>query len=240
MIKFLPIVVLLILVGAVFIVARGSFSGAPAGVVNSATSSAKTVQNAISLAPQNSSLEIRVKALEDASLLLGKQIALLKSGGSQSLVSVTDDTRLKNLESTVASLQTQIDAVKNSVTAQNSKKNPVYIPLGSGGKSADKSFYSMMSYQVTLNPADYPGYTSVQLETSLFMASSVGEARVKLYNLTDNTAVTAYASTTSSSPVLITTAVGTLSSGSKNYVLQIQSTEGYDVYLQNARIKVNF
>lgn len=241
MIRFLPVVVLIILIIGSFFYLRSRFQtpiSSPASLTN-------VTQAEVELAPQDSTLEVRVKALEDSILLLAKQIAGLKSGsGAQNTTSPMTDTKIKNLESAVANLQNQIDVLRGTssqITPTSVKKSPVYIPLGSGGTANDRNWYLVTSYQASINPGDYPGYSNIQLEMVMNLNEAVGEARARIYSSSDKSAVSSSnVSTTSTTATLLTSGGFTLPSGAKTYVLQVQSTEGYTVNLQSARIKVNF
>lgn len=158
----------------------------------------------------------------------------------------TLDSRVTNIEKSLLDLQAKIAKLELSTTTQvpaqsTSNKYPLYIPLGAGGEVGDRGFYSVSNYQVTIDTADYSGYKNMQLEVNLRLVQSVGEAKARLFNSTDNSAIASSdVSTTSDKATLVTSGNFTLPSGKKTYVLQVQSTQGYTVQVQNARIKVNF
>ena len=236
--------ILIILASLVFFIARGKFSSTPNPPADPAFGGV-TIQPEVTLAPVNSTMEIRVKALEDAVLLLGKQIATLKSnnGSNQNNDTSLTDTKIKNLETALSSLQADVTALKGTsqTTPAPSKKSPVYIPLGAGGTADDRNYLSMNGYQVAINTTDYPGYTNMQLEVTMNLNEAVGTANARLYNKTDSSAVSSSnVSTTATSATLLSSGGFTIPTGSKTYVLQVQTTQGYTLNLQSARIKVNF
>src|SRR3989344_2875935 len=85
------------------------------------------------------------------------------------------DTKIKILETSIADIRAQIaklsssSGVNSSSTATSATdKYPLYIPLGSAGGPWSKSeWYTLPEYQVVINPSDYSGYTSVELEIIL-------------------------------------------------------------------------
>lgn len=239
-------ILVILLLGSFFYI-RSRFANIPEPVTlselasRSASSSAQTGEIL--------SDKIRIQILEQSVQLLAQQInktnSALKSnpnGEALNTTSPTTETRLRTLETAVNNLQSQINALKTSTPTQSSSsKTPAYIPLGSGGNTNDRSYINASGYEVQINPSNYAGYTSMQLEVNVYMNESVGTANIRLYNSTDGSAVSgASVSTTSTKSVLLGSGTFTLPAGSKTYNLQVQSTEGYQVNLQNARIKVNF
>ncbi len=183
--------------------------------------------------------------------LLASQINSLKAAldnlsqvVSQKQTGTVTESRIQSLEASLANLTSRISVLENSsktTTSTTSSKAPLYIPLGSGGNSSgDRNFVTLPSYQVSIDPGNYPGYTSMQLEVNMKLEQSVGIANARLYNSSDNSAISATASTTSSQYITVSSGTFTLPSGNKTYILQVQSTEGYQLTVSNARIKVNF
>lgn len=182
--------------------------------------------------------------------LLASQVNSLKAAldnlsqvVSQKQTGTVTESRIQALEASLANLTSRVSVLENSskTTQTSSSKAPLYIPLGSGGNSSgDRNFITIPSYQVSIDPASYPGYSSMQLEVNMMLEQSVGTANARLYNSTDNSSTSSNASTTSSQFTTVTSSGFKLPSGSKTYVLQVQSTEGYQLTVSNARIKVNF
>ncbi|MBI2329904.1 hypothetical protein HYU94_00745 [Candidatus Daviesbacteria bacterium] len=151
------------------------------------------------------------------------------------------DPGVAALESAVADLKTRVESLEKGTTVSpgTTKSSTAYIPLGTGGGGADKGWVSINSYGATIDPAEYPGYSTMQLEVNLRLTQKVGTAYARLYNSTDQTAKE-QVSTTSDSFSWQSSTGFTLPSGKKSYTLQMKSTDGTDVQLQSARIKVNF
>lgn len=188
------------------------------------------------------SLEDRVKTLEDVVTKLVLQVNALKSQGvvksdSSTLTSSSSDASITELKARVSLLEKATPGSVSSTTA----KNPVYIPLGSNsGPWSDQNWNTLNEYEVLINPANYVGYSSMQLEVNFRIIELAGTASVRLYNVSDNTAISSQLDATSTVFGLYTSSTFTLSSGSKTYKLQAKSSAGKDLYIQTARIKVNF
>jgi hypothetical protein len=159
---------------------------------------------------------------------------------SQPQTSTMDDIRLKALEATTLELKSRVAALEKPLASPSTKKYPLYIPLGTGGSSGDQNWLSIPTYQVTLDPGDYPGLTSVVLEVNMRLNQASGTGYARLYNSTDNYAVSSEVSTASDKYGWFTSATFTLSSGKKTYVLQLKSSTGTEISVQNARIKISF
>ncbi|MFH0937410.1 MAG: hypothetical protein V1808_03885 [Candidatus Daviesbacteria bacterium] len=244
MIKLLPIAIIILLVIGVLVYFR-NFRSSP----DLTNPTASVLDNMPQASPEATDKE-KITILEQSVKMLASEIGKINTGltsGNQpeaiNTTSPTTETRVKTLEDRIASLQTQIDSLKGTSpqATSSTSKVPVYIPLGAGGSSNDRNWYNMGNYQITLNPSDYSGYKNMQLEVNLFMNQSIGTTNIRLFNVTDNTSVgSSDCSTTSTSQVLVSSSGFTLPSGSKNYILQVQSTQNTQTNLQSARIKVNF
>ena len=186
------------------------------------------------------SLEDRVKALEDLVVKLATQLNSLKSQTPQTNTSSLD-SKISDLEASNTELKARVSALEKATPAPAvaSGKSTVYIPLGSGGTSGDKNWITNDNYGATIDPAEYPGYSTMQLEVNFRMVQKSGTAYARFYNVTDSSAKE-QVSTTSDSFSWQTSFGFTLPAGKKTYTLQIKSTEGVDIQLQSARIKVNF
>lgn len=183
-------------------------------------------------------LDDRVKSLEDTLSQLTPQVNSLKSSNSSA-----NDAKITALEVAVADLKTKVAALEQAAPAtQTSAKYPLYIPLGSGGGPwTDQSWNSLNEYQATINPDNYSGYTSMQLEGIIRLSEAAGTGSIRLYNVSDNSAITsAQVDTTATSFSLLSSGTFKLPSGQKTYTIQVQSTQGKTLFIQNARIKVNF
>lgn len=207
-------------------------------------------QNVISAQPQASeglievpktlpqaSLEDRLKAVEETINKLVAEVNKLKSPKP----SASADSQFSSLDAAVTELKVKVSALEKGGTAtQTSSRAPLYIPFGSGGSSSDSSWASVANYQVSLDPQDYSGYTSMQLEVNFRLPNLIGTAYARLYNSTNGTAISNEISTTSGDFVWVTTATFTLPTGNKTYKLQLKSSDAKTIEVQSARLKVNF
>lgn len=166
------------------------------------------------------------------------------SGGALSNLSAIE-ARVKNLETTVVNLQAQLNQqsqpAQASTTQTATKKTPVYIPIGAGGQWNDQNWLALTSYEASIDPAEYEGYSNMQLEVNMRLVQAAGIAYARLYNVTDSTDIaSSQVSTESDKSVLLTSSTFKLLAGRKTYRLQIKSTYGFNIELQTARIKVSF
>lgn len=188
------------------------------------------------------SVEDRVKSLEEALAKLVPQVNNLKPSSSTNPSSASLDSRLSNVEAEVTALKVRISALEKATPAPaaSQAKSTVYIPLGAGGSWSDIDWHSLPEYEISLDPANYPGYSGMYLEVNFRMAESAGTGSVRLYNVTDNSALSSQLDTTSTAFSLQTSSSFKLPSGAKTYRLQVKSSQGKDLFIQSARIKVNF
>lgn len=186
-------------------------------------------------------IEDRVKSLEDVVNKLTPQVNSLKSSGTQTGASSSLDSKVAALETAVTELKARAATLENATPAPvtASGKSTVYIPLGSGGSSGDRNWISNDNYGATIDPAEYPGYSTMQFEVNFRMTQKSGTAYARLYNVTDSSAKE-QASTTLDSFSWQTSYGFTLPAGKKTYTLQTKSSEGAEIQIQSARIKVNF
>ena len=185
------------------------------------------------------SLEDRVKNLETVVTKLATQVNNLKSPAPASSSAPSSSS----LDAQVTELKARVSALEKADTApaSSNSQSVVYIPLGSGGGPwGDKGWFSLNEYQITLDPVSYPGYTGMVLEVTFRLTAKSGTASIRLYNSTDSSATSSQVDTTSDSLGLFSTSSFKLASGSKTYNLQVKSSEGQNVLIQFARIKVTF
>lgn len=190
------------------------------------------------LKPKDSSLVISPQNGQTNSV---KPALVATSSGQIATVSATE-SRLNSLETTVVDLQKQINSLKaTSGQNANALKAPLYIPLGSGAASVSLEWQTSDALQVTIDPSQYPGYSSMQLEMGLRVYQGNGTAFARLYDVDDSQAI--YNSDVSSANQDYTWVSSNnfrLPAGSKKYKLQLYTNTTYESSEQNARIKVNF
>lgn len=187
--------------------------------------------------PQQSS-EDKIKTLEEGITTLTKEVNNLKTENSSLNV------KLKALEGVDTDITTRVSALEKATpaptAASSTSKSTVYIPLGGGGSWGDQDWYTLTDYQVNLDPANFPGYTGMVLEIIFRLAESAGTGYVRLYNTTDGSVTSSEITTTSTTFGLSSSSSFKLAPGSKNYALQVKSSQGKTLFIQTARIRVNF
>lgn len=234
--KLLPVILILLVISGGLIYFRIS---SKSNVVSPQAPQVSETPLEVPKTLPNASMEDRVKSLESVAADLVKQVNNLKSQPSQNS---SADSRLKEVEGAVTELKLRVSTLEKGTSPQTSStasKPPLYIPLGSGGTANSNSYTTIPTYEITIDPGQYAGYTSMRLEVNMRLNQPNGTAYARLINAADSSAASAEVSTTSS---LFTWISGTFtpSSGSKTYRLQLKSSENVDIFIQNARIKVNF
>lgn len=200
----------------------------------------------ISTQSANLSEAERVRNLE---LAVAGIVAQIKSSSTtpSSSTPVTAESRLKLLETTVADLQARVktlEITKNitvTPTTTTTSKPSTYIPLGWSGTTTSSDWTSITSSEMSFNPNDFSGITSINFGATIKTSSSGGRAYVRIYNQTDNSVVST--SETSTDATVYTGALSgkfNLPSGRKTYYLQIKSTDNYQALVQDAWISVNY
>lgn len=239
MLRILPIIFLLIVVSGGLIYWR-YFAQKP---VSSPLTSAQPVQKdevedlvEVPKTLPNATVEDRVKVLEEAIVELIKRV---NSSANQTTDS-SINTRLDALEASITDLKVQVSTLGQTAPTPSSSKGVAYIPLGSGGSWNYNSWTTLTDYQITLDPANFPGYTGVVLEVIFRVIDPTSTAYVRLYNSSDLTIVSSEVSTASSSFVSLSSSSFKLASGSKTYVLQAKNSTDKTFIIQLARLKVNY
>lgn len=153
----------------------------------------------------------------------------------------SSNAQLNNIEASITELTARISALEKSTQPTVSSSNSTtYIPLGAGGTWDYTNFTTLSDYQISLDPANFPGYSSVVLEVIFRVVDSTGTTSVRLYNTSDSSVVSSEVSTTSSSFNLASSSSFKLATGSKTYVLQAKNSGGRTFFIQLARLRVNY
>lgn len=184
-------------------------------------------------------LEDRVGDLEDE---IAKLSSAQPSPGSTTAVPNLS-SRLANAEAAIAELKTRVAVLEKAspTTTVSTSKYPLYIPLGSGGGPwGSQDWATLNEYQVAINPDNYSGYTGMQLEVNFRLSEAAGTGSVRLYNVTDGSSVSSQLDSTGTAFALFTSSSFKPPSGQKTYTIQVKSSQGKDLFVQSARIKVSF
>ncbi len=215
------------------------------------------------------STEAQISDLKQSLLYLAREVGTIKTGDSDNLETASSNLesysrvaspalsgnynasadliiRIKSLEDRLAVLERRAGvssspAPSSSPGAATSNLKVQYIPLGIDTTTNDKVGLALDTYDISLDPADFPNYTSISLEVVMKMSEAVGELSVNLYNYTDGVALSNSGITTSSTKYSSYSSPGfRLATGRKTYRLWVKSSEGYTVYIQSARLKVSY
>lgn len=241
MVRFLPFIIIpiLILAGLGYWRYTSSQNNLTSPQENNAAQSQSEPLEVPKTLPE-ATLEDRIKAIEDLVNKLVIEVNKLKAPNSQTS---SVDTQVSSLDASVTELKARVSTLEKATPvsqAASSTQSTIYIPLGSGGSWGNQDWYTTNEYQVSLDPANYPGYTGMVLEVTFRLLESAGTGYVRLYNTTDSSATSSELSTTSSTFNLQSSSSFKLASGTKTYKLQVKSTATKDLYIQSARIKVTF
>lgn len=192
-------------------------------------------------ATPSGTLEARVRELEfSVTDLLGKnKTSTTEFAGSLDSQVKTLQTSVDDLKKRVAKLEAS--PTPTTQTSSQSSKSPAYISLAATGGSSVGDWANISGTVVSIDTADYSGYTSMQFEANIQIFQT-GTAYSRIGNKTDGTSIlSSEISTTSTSYTFVTSNKFILPSGKKDYQLQLKSQiTGYEASVQNARIKVNF
>lgn len=163
-----------------------------------------------------------------------------------SLADQSAEARITTLETKLQVLQKRIEQLEKgtapTTTTQSAPKSPSYVlALGSSGGVTTQDWSGLSSLSVSVDPADFPGYKSFQLEVELQQFQGNGTAYARLYNNTDKLAVFGSETSTSSfNYTWVSSQTFSLPSSKKTYILQLKTTTGYTASANNFRIKVNY
>ncbi len=179
----------------------------------------------------------------DSSASVDDRLTALESQAKATKTSQSLDNRLSSLEEEVKQINLKLQASPSPVAVASSVKIPVvYIPIGSISENVTAtSWVSFGQLTFSIDPADYPDYKTMQLIGDLRLNSAGGTAYARLYNDSDQAAVSnTDISTTSTTFSSLSSSTFTLPSSKKTYRLQGKSITGDQIYLQNVKIKVSF
>lgn len=243
MVRFLPFLLIPVILFAGLWYWRSSSSSSESDLTTSGTTQEDISPVEVPKSLPGASLEDKVKNLEETITKLVAQVNNIKPGGTETKTSGSLDSRIGNVEASVTELKARVSALEKAspAPAAASAKYPLYIPLSSGGGPwTDQDWNSLAEYQVSINPDNYSGYANMQLEANLRLTEAAGTGYVRLYNVTDSSGVSSDISTTSTSFGVQASDTFRLPSGQKTYTIQVKSSQGKQLFVQSARIKVNF
>ncbi len=240
MAKLIPIGVLIFMVaisaGIYFFRQSGSSE-----IIPKPLNSTSSLQQPVTSTPSAQvSLEDKVQVLEEAVIDLSKKVGASTNLNYTAGASTTTEKRLQALESAVAKLQAQQPGNSTQTVTSTGKQTPVYIPLGWSAGATTLDWSSVSSQKIDIDPADYPGYTSMQFEANLRVYQGNGTAFARITSTDGFVPGSSQVSNNTEGYAWVSSNTFTLPSGKKTYQLQLKTSTGYSSDIQNARIKINF
>jgi uncharacterized coiled-coil protein SlyX len=223
----------------------------------------RSTPQTIQVIPANYTPEQRAELIQQLITDLNKQLADERKNMTPTTVvasnsaSMSQEERIKSLEAAIANLKSQVDKLsqaKSTPLANNTsfvkvtpspstttKNPPVYIPLGVNGQAGDQDYYTLDTFEVTIDSGDYKGYKNAQLEVDMKLSEQAGTGYSRLLNATDNTPVSSSdVSTTSDKFNWQSSGAFQLGSGRKTYRLQVKNTDGKVLFVESARLKISY
>lgn len=161
----------------------------------------------------------------------------------------TQDQRISILKQQLTVLQKRVEQLELSgskstatTTTQSASKVSTYVfSLGKGGSTVKNDWTTVDNLDITIDPSDYSGYKSMQLEVEVKVKDGNGKVFARLFNSSDGTSVSqSEISSSAFDYTWVTSSTFNLSSGKKTFKIQLKSLTGYEAFVQSARIKVNF
>ncbi len=191
----------------------------------------------------------RIGVLEESLASLQNQVNQYLGTASSSGTAITPITTpvtntnltssVQNLTTNVNNLITRVAQIDSSGTS--SKPSTTYIPLGPANSSNSLDWQTVSLPEVDIDPAEYPGYKAMYLETYMSVYQGNGQAFAHLLNYSDGiTVLNSDVSTSSENYIHVISNAFTLGSGKKTYRLQLKTLTGYTAQVEYARIKVTF
>lgn len=135
-------------------------------------------------------------------------------------------SKVDTLESSGSALVTKLNSLQaatSPTTSQSSaKKSPVLIPINAGGTVNSTTWTNLTSGNITIDPADYPGYKNAYLIINLSVNVGQGAAFAQIVN-PQNTLAIIPSRVTTNSYLLVTLTSGPfrLPEGSNVYTIQL-------------------
>jgi hypothetical protein len=208
-------------------------------------SSLNSITSSGFVASPSATVDERLKNLEYA---VGNLVTDIKSTGTglgttkTTTTTTALETRVKTLETSLLDIQARLktlEANKTTTTTSSSSKSDSFIPLNWTGTTTSTDWTSITSQVISVNPADYSGYTAMKFEVQMKLDSTGGRGYARLFNQDDNSVITlSEASTDQSTTTWTSSGSFTLPSARKSYYLQIKSTTNYQTSVENAQLRV--
>lgn len=115
--------------------------------------------------------------------------------------------------------------------------NEYFVPIGTGSGSYT-TMTSIPGFAVSLNPANYPGITTVTFEATIWIPTGNQTVWVQLYNANTFQMVPNSLLTISGGTATLATSTIFLAPGNNQYQVQLNTQLGYTTYIQQARLRI--
>ncbi|MFA5933570.1 MAG: hypothetical protein WCV81_05795 [Microgenomates group bacterium] len=246
MIKFLPIVVLILLVvGASWFLINRQQQNPNKSTQTAQQEIAATANNPIAALTNGTSTgNDQYKTLSDAITAISKKL-----NGETATSIATLESKVSSLEDKVTTLQRQVSQLQTSSgisptpteAATTTKKSPIYIPLGWVSSQTTLDWTTDSTQSVVIDTADYPGMTSAQFEGRIVNYQGNGTCYARMINITDGLALLGSLISVSATDYTWVTSSGfSLTTGKKTYAVQLKTNTGYAAQISDAHLKINF
>lgn len=158
----------------------------------------------------------------------------------QKLIDQRVEEAVANLTSQLEALEKKLEAVTSTSTSSTSQQ-PTYIPLVSSAETVSTGWTDVAGSDFRFDPADYPAGATVHYEVNLRAVHGSGLVYTRLYDKTHERGVDfSEHSTNSDSFQYLASNHIAVWQGNNLYRVQIRSSNGTQVELQAAKLKVAF
>lgn len=166
---------------------------------------------------------------------------ITKVNSLENKIKVQDNT-ITDLTTRLRRLEAASSAAPTAVQAPATTQAPVYIyALGTGGSVTSQDWQEVSTLSITIDPASYPGYKNMSLEALIRVKDGNGTAYARLYSSSDGQSIgESQVQTSSYLDTWVASSQTFKVSSKKAYTFQLKSLTGYDAYISNARVKVNY
>jgi|GEM_PF-1309265 len=146
---------------------------------------------------------------------------------------------IKDATSSIQStVKPSIVQTENIISQIETSPKETYIPLGTG-ITKNTSWTDLVGIEAYIDPKSFGTIKQAVFEATLKIPTANGKAFARLYNVNDKRPVW-FSEVTSEgqNSTMVMSGNLTFENGNKLYRVQMYSSMGYDVFLDNARIKI--
>lgn len=172
-------------------------------------------------------------------------VATPSSDLDKKLVSL--ENKLNSLESSNSALQSKVSQLegsksKTALQGGSVKKSPVLIPINPGGSAPSTTWLNLNSGSITIDSKDYAGYRNAYLIINLSVFQGQGKAFARIVNTSNGLSILdSEVSTSSDTPVRLTSKNFKLPEGSETYTIQLKTlVEGYPAQAADSFLQITY